>query len=550
MRRPFVTTLRATVLLAACGLPACPAAPLPLDPAAAAPKKIDLPNWCAAVDAALDTDGQSRGFNCLRVPNFLVTGFYGTTENPERSDFVNACFAGQADAAARLKLSVRPAGQLRFSYEARRELEADGSLDLGFLGPWAPRLHAVASRSEVVTLRIELEDAEIRVLSSVAEILGQEYQKHAAGSDAAPDGNAKGAADALENCLGSLCKSSPSEPPLVYTAKVLAAVPVISVRGTRSSGTAAGLALGAGTAQFELSESKREAGVLEIRAKEKLNVAALLEQARPALDRARTCTRLSDTHARRTLIAGLVELGLRVLSARDLSALAKTSAELRELVGKNPGAFSQEEQSDVLELLEALDLAMKGLAEARPTRSACTTLGLLEAVLGSGGGHQLHDTITGVAQPLQRRLTELANEHALPCAEPVWYRDEDGDGFGDRRVSKRAAKQPHGYVANSHDCFDRSRDARPGQLKFFSRQRGDGSFDYDCDGRETPHTTSVAAGCKSITRFGIPIRCWAESGWQGGVPACGRDGKWLSSCERSTLSCEEQPPELQQQVCR
>src|SRR5687768_18610464 len=112
MRRPFVTTLRATVLLAACGLPACPAAPLPLDPAAAAPKKIDLPNWCAAVDAALDTDGQSRGFNCLRVPNFLVTGFYGTTENPERSDFVNACFAGQADAAARLKLSVRPAGQL------------------------------------------------------------------------------------------------------------------------------------------------------------------------------------------------------------------------------------------------------------------------------------------------------------------------------------------------------------------------------------------------------------------------------------------------------
>jgi hypothetical protein len=249
-------------------------------------------------------------------------------------------------------------------------------------------------------------------------------------------------------------------------------------------------------------------------------------------------------------VAGLVELGLRVLSARDLPALTKSIAELRDLIAGNPGAFTQDEQSDVSRLLEALESASKDLAQQPPSRSSCTTLKLLESVLGSGGHHQLHDTITEVAQPLQRRLTELANDHSLPCAEPVWYRDEDGDGFGDRRAAQRAAKQPYGYVANSHDCFDRSRDARPGQLKFFSRQRGDGSFDYDCDGLETPHTTAIAAGCKSITRFGIPIRCWAEAGWQGAVPACGRDGKWLSTCERSTLSCDEGAAELQQQVCR
>ena len=549
MRCLFPKSLSAGLLLAAAGLPACSSAPLPVEPAAPAPK-IDMPNWCAAIDAALDADGNSRGFACLRVPNFLVTGFYGTPENPERSDFVNACFAGEADAAARLKLSVRPAGQLRFGYEARRKVEADGSLDLGFLGPWAPRLHAAAQQSEVVTLRIELVDAEIRVLSSVAEILGQEYQKHAVAPAAAPAGADRGAADALESCLGSLCKSSSNEPPLVYTAKVLAAIPVISVRAARARGTTAGLSLGAGTAEFELSESKREQGVIEIRAKEKLNVAALLEQARPAFDRARTCTRLSDTRARSTLTAGLVDLGLRVLSARDLPALSKSLSELRDLVAKNPGAFDQNEQSDVTKLLESIESASKDLAQTPPSRSACTTLRLLEDVLGSGGSHRLYDVITGVAQPLQRRLTELANEHALPCAEPLWYRDEDGDGFGDRRSARRAAKQPLGYVANSHDCFDRSRDARPGQLKFFSRQRGDGSFDYDCDGRETPQTTAVAAGCKSITRFGIPIRCWAETGWQAGVPACGRDGKWLASCEHSTLSCEEQAAELQQQVCR
>jgi hypothetical protein len=521
---------------------------MPVEASTPAPQ-IDLPNWCAAVDSALDAEGDSRGFHCLRVPNFLVTGFYGTKENPERSDFVNACFGGESDAAARLKLSVRPAGQLRFSYEARRKVEADGSLDLGFLGPWAPRLRAAGAWSDVAQLKIELVDAEIRVLSSVAEILGQEYQKHAAGPGNAPDAAGKSAADALESCLGSLCKSSSNEP-LVYTAKVLAAIPVIVVRTARSSDTTAGVSLGAGTADFELTQSKSERGAIEIRAKEKLNVAALLEEARPAFDRARTCARLASTNARRSVIAGLVELGLRVLSARELPAVNKSLAELRNLVAQSPGAFVPEEQSDVVKLLEALEGASKDLAQQPPTRSACTTLRLLGGILGSGGGHQLHDTITEVAEPLQRRLTELANEHALPCAEPVWYRDEDGDGFGDRRVAQRAAKQPLGYVANSHDCFDRSRDARPGQLKFFSRQRGDGSFDYDCDGRETPQTTSIAAGCKSITRFGIPIRCWAESGWQGGVPACGRDGKWLSTCERSTLSCEEAAAELQQQVCR
>ena len=129
----------------------------------------------------------------------------------------------------RLKLAVRPAGQLRFSYQAERRVGADGSLDLGFLGPWAPRLHAESARSDTVSLNIELVDAEIRVLSSVAEILGQEYQKYVMGRDAAPDGADKTAISALESCLGSLCNGSSSEPPLVYTAKVLAAIPVIVV---------------------------------------------------------------------------------------------------------------------------------------------------------------------------------------------------------------------------------------------------------------------------------------------------------------------------------
>src|SRR5690606_910611 len=39
------------------------------------------------------------------------------------------------------------------------------------------------------------------------------------------------------------------------------------------------------------------------------------------------------------------------------------------------------------------------------------------------------------------------------------------------------------YVANSDDCYDDNSLTRPGQGGRFSEHRGDGSFDYDCDGQ-------------------------------------------------------------------
>ena len=492
------------------------------------------------MDAALGESGAERGFRCLKVPNFLVTGFYGTQENPERSDFSNACFAGQALGAERLRMAVRPAGELRLALRSERRLSEGGRLDLGFLGPWAPRVAASTGSHESVEIAVELDDAEIRVLSSVAEILGQEYLQ----SEQQPE-----TARALEACLEALCRPAAKDGSLVYTAKVIAAVPVIRVRfGTARTNA---LSLGAASSAFELKQASSDGAAYDIRGKEKLNVAALLEPAQPAFERAATCSRLRDTQTRRRVVGELRQLGLRALAGRDLGSLASAASELRKNVGSSGQAFTDQEQGALLRCLEGLEGASRDSAAQPPTRALCGTRGLLDSVLtGPAENNRLRDVLTDVAQPLQRRLTELANEHALPCAEPVFFRDEDGDGYGNPRSSLRAPKQPAGYVANSLDCYDRSRDARPGQLKFFTRQRGDGSFDYDCDSAQSPQLASLSGGCKSITRFGIPTRCWAEAGWQKNVPSCGGEGRWFATCEKATLSCDELEPQIQQQACR
>lgn len=536
-----IVGLDRTALLC-CALAAACASSSSVDTAATRPAATKNVGFCGAVEAALGASGTERGFRCLRVPNFLVTGFYGTRDNPERSDFANACFGGDPRADERLKIAVRPTSELRLALRSESRVSSDGGLDLGFLGPWAPRIGASSARDESVDVTVELADAEIRVLSSVAEILGQEWSA----VEEKPEGSR-----ALEACLDSLCSRKKGDGALVYTAKVLAAVPVIRIRFDSQTASRGSFKLAGGTTGFEVKQSASDATAVEIRGKDKLNVAALLEDAEPAFERAETCKRLRETRARREVVMALRQLGLRTLSERELDRVPVSAAELRSVIGRSEGAFNDHEQRDLLRCLEGLEGASRDLSAQKPTRALCGARNLLESVLTSGAdGNRLHDVLTDVTEPLHRRLTDLANEHALPCAEPVWFRDEDGDGYGDPRVSQRAAKQPAGYVINSLDCFDRNRDAHPGQLKFFLRQRGDGSFDYDCDGAQTPEAVAASGGCKSITRFAIPTRCWPEPGWIKAAPACGFEGRWFSKCELGTLSCDEGEPQSRVQGCR
>ncbi len=61
--------------------------------------------------------------------------------------------------------------------------------------------------------------------------------------------------------------------------------------------------------------------------------------------------------------------------------------------------------------------------------------------------------------------------------EKTWYRDADGDGYGDPSTTLSQQSQPAGYVANSDDCADHDADIFPGAPELC-----DGK-DNNCDGR-------------------------------------------------------------------
>jgi hypothetical protein len=58
-----------------------------------------------------------------------------------------------------------------------------------------------------------------------------------------------------------------------------------------------------------------------------------------------------------------------------------------------------------------------------------------------------------------------------------WYRDTDGDGYGDPLATLSACSPPAGYVASAGDCNDASAAINPGALERC------GGGDEDCDGR-------------------------------------------------------------------
>lgn len=100
----------------------------------------------------------------------------------------------------------------------------------------------------------------------------------------------------------------------------------------------------------------------------------------------------------------------------------------------------------------------------------------------------------------------------------TYYRDADGDSYGNPTVTTTSSTgAPAGYVSNNTDCYDNSANAKPGQASYFATNRGDGSFDYNCDSTISKESVGYAGS----GYYNSSTCTTATYRFLGGSPTCG-----------------------------
>ena len=143
-------------------------------------------------------------------------------------------------------------------------------------------------------------------------------------------------------------------------------------------------------------------------------------------------------------------------------------------------------------------------------------------------------------------LTDVDFVTVTACTPTTWYSDTDGDGYGNPNISFSACTQATGTVADNTDCYDNNANANPAATGWFSTDRGDGSYDYNCDGSETAYY-QANYDC-NVTWYST---CDDNTdGWTSGQPACGSAGTYGTGCSAWVWSCEPDSTSQVTQTCR
>lgn len=82
----------------------------------------------------------------------------------------------------------------------------------------------------------------------------------------------------------------------------------------------------------------------------------------------------------------------------------------------------------------------------------------------------------------------VVDDGTTTTANPTWYDDDDGDGYGDPNDSATSETVPTGHVSNSSDCDDADDDVNPGETEV----TGDG-VDNDCNALTSDTAASTAS---------------------------------------------------------
>jgi hypothetical protein len=131
---------------------------------------------------------------------------------------------------------------------------------------------------------------------------------------------------------------------------------------------------------------------------------------------------------------------------------------------------------------------------------------------------------------IDENCNALINEKdAQGCRD--FYYDGDGDTYGvpgTKECYCEAGVYPYTGLTKD-DCYDSNAEAYPGNTKYYTAHRGDGSFDYDCSGSSQKHWQGTTGGCAWDT---LSITCDVNgAGWKGSEPSCGNASQYVSDCD-------------------
>jgi hypothetical protein len=138
------------------------------------------------------------------------------------------------------------------------------------------------------------------------------------------------------------------------------------------------------------------------------------------------------------------------------------------------------------------------------------------------------DTRDDVAPGAAERCDSLDNDCDSAVDEGAkrsFFRDLDGDDYGDALTSQQACDAPTGWVDDDTDCDDTDALVSPGQEEFFEEKSDGGSWDYNCDGTNEKRYGLAVASC---TYDASTMSCVGD-GYYSSVPVCGATGS-MAAC--------------------
>jgi hypothetical protein len=189
-----------------------------------------------------------------------------------------------------------------------------------------------------------------------------------------------------------------------------------------------------------------------------------------------------------------------------------------------------------------------GYGDSSSTRAACT----------QPSGYVSNDDdcndATASASPVDTESCDGIDNDCDGTADEInatgctsYYTDSDGDGYGATGTSSRCyCSATSTYTAtNDDDCYDSNANANPAATAYYSVSRGDGSYDYNCDGSQSKRYTDTY-DCTGAVWVCVD----SSDGWTGSVPSCGSSSRWGTGCSADLTSCTYGSSSSRTQTCR